>query len=261
MQDTAFGRALNPVELSNSRYLDALSAFRPNTCLAMTAGAAEGGAAGGDGGDAAAQAAAAAATAAAAAAAKAETSKNALDEQGNDLGYPKDTPVAQMTDGQSAAYHRHQSQKHEGRYKNLVGTRSFDDTKKALEEYDRIQKEQQTPAEQALTAAREEGQKAGLTAARTETASTVFRGALEVGGLPPADIDELVANFNVAGYITDAGVETAKINAFAKRFTTPGTGTTRPPRDFGAGTRTGGAETRGAAGKAEATKRFGTKTA
>lgn len=180
---------------------------------------------------------------------------NAIDTDGKDLGYPKDTPVAQMTDTQRGAYWQHQAQKHEGRFKNLVGDRSFDDTKKALEEYERIQKEQMTPAEQALTAAREEGQKAGLTAARSEAASEIFRGALAAGGLPETDINDLVSNLNVGNFISDKGIETSKLTEFAKRFTPSGKDTTTQRRDFGAGRRQEGQPARGAAGRAEAERR------
>lgn len=246
---TVFGRALSPVELSHSRYLDALIAFRPESCLRMddppvptpptptppapvptppTPPAPAPGTPPG----------------------------NALDDQGKDLGFPKDTPVAEMKAEQQTAYWRNEAQKHQGRYKNLTGDRSFDETKAALEEHAKFQRDQQTPAEQALADARTQGKTEGLTAARTEAASAIFRGALEAGGIPEADIEELATNFNVGNFIGDNGIETAKITAFAKRFTTPGTGTPPTRRDYGAGQRPPGAPARGAAGQAEADRRF-----
>lgn len=251
MQDTlAIGRALNPTELTNARYLDALIAFRPETCLRMeeSGGAGDGGDTGGDsgaGGQGGDQGAARSGP------------QMATDSQGRSLGFPSNTPVSDMTDAQQAAYWRNESQKHQGRYKNLTGDRSFDDTKKALEEYARIQKEQMTPAEQALAEAREQGKSEGIKVEREQAARAIFEGALRGGGIKDDDLNELVANFNVAGYIGDNGVDAAKIAAFAARFT-PGTGNNgqqQQRRDYGAGSRQSGSPQRGAQGRAEAVRR------
>lgn len=166
-----------------------------------------------------------------------------------------------MTDKQATAYWRHQSKRHEGRVRDLVGERKPEEIKADLEAYAKIQREQQTPAEQALTDAREQGKKEGAASERTNTATAIFRGALEAGGLTGEDLEEMVANFNVASYITDDGVDTTKITNFAKRFT-PGKGQqgNERRRDFGGGQRREGAPERGAAGKAMAEKRFGKKT-
>lgn len=187
-------------------------------------------------------------------------SGNAVDDKGRDLGFPKDTAVAEMTDAQQAAYWRNQSRKHQGRFDSLVGDRSYDDVKADLDAYATIQREQRTPAEQALADAREEGRKQALATERAASATAVFRGALETGGITGDDLDELVTNFNVANYVSDDGVDTTKITSFAKRFTTaPGTGSTDRRRDFGGGNRGSGTgqKQRGAGGKAEAEKRFG----
>lgn len=186
--------------------------------------------------------------------------ENAVDDKGRDLGFPKDTPVAEMTDAQQAAYWRNQSRKHQGRFDSLVGDRSFDDVKADLDAYAKVQREQQTPAEQALADAREAGRQEARTAERTASATAVFRGALEAGGVTGDDLEELVSNFNVTNYVGDNGVDTTKITNFAKRFTTaPGTGSTDRRRDFGGGNRGSGSgqKQRGAGGKAEAEKRFG----
>lgn len=188
----------------------------------------------------------------------------APDPKPDDKGFPENTPVAQMTDAQRAAYWQHQSQKHEGRYKNLTGDRSFDDTKAALDEYARIQREQQTPAEQALADAREAGKKEGLASAHQLSAKTIFEGALRANGVTEADVTELVKSLNVGAYVGDNGVDVSGLTTFAQRFK-PGTGTSTPGtpinRDFGGGARPDGNQPRGAAGKAEAEKRFGKKSA
>lgn len=189
--------------------------------------------------------------------------QNATDDQGNDLGYPANTRVAEMTAEQQASYWRHHAQKHEGRYKSLVGDKSFDDAKTALEQYEEIQRQQMTPAEQALTAAREEGKTEGITSERRKAATAIFKATLEAKGLDESDVAELTANFSVDGYITDDGVDTTKIANFAARFAKSGTDDTeRRRRDYGGGNRGGGQQptTRGSRGKAEAQKRFGKTT-
>lgn len=162
---------------------------------------------------------------------------NATDAQGNDLGYPKDTPTNEMSDKEQAAYWKNNSRRHENRYKDLVGDRKAEDLKRDLDAYAEIQKQQQTPAEQALAEAREKGKTEGITAERNKAATAIFRGALEAGGVPADDIEELVGAFNVAAYVNDNGIDTTKITNFAKKFGPSDRDTTTRRRDFGAGTR------------------------
>lgn len=185
---------------------------------------------------------------------------NATDSRGRDLGYPKDTPVAEMTDAQQAAYYRSQAQKHEGRYKDLVGERSFDDTKKDLEAYAQIQRDQQTPAEQALQARYDQGKADATAEANHKAATAIFRASLEAQGHTEDDVDDLVSNFNVANFVKDGDVDTGALSTFAKRFTPAGTADEKKRRDFGGGQRKEGQEPRGSAGKAEAQRRFGKTT-
>ena len=119
--------------------------------------------------------------------------QNAVDGQNRDLGYPKDTPVAEMNDKQQAAYWKHNARKHEGVWKGIVGDRSAEDVKKDLEAYAEVQRSQQTPAERALNDKFSEGKTAGLTEARRETATALFRGHLEGAGITGAELDETVA--------------------------------------------------------------------
>jgi hypothetical protein len=195
--------------------------------------------------------AAAAATAAAAASAAAAAPV--------DQGFPKDTPVVEMSAEQQAAYWKHHSRQHEGRYKELLGDKKPEDLKNDLAELARIRQEQQTPAEQALTAAREEGKREAIVAERRNTAEALFKGALQSAGIKDGDLAELTASFNVDSFITDTGVDSSKITNFAKRFSTTGSDTDQNRRrNFGGGNRggTGGTPVRGDRGKAEAERRF-----
>ncbi|MDN4174726.1 hypothetical protein QWY28_17325 [Nocardioides sp. SOB77] len=190
-----------------------------------------------------------------------QTRTNATDGQGNDLGFPKDTPIAEMSDKEQAAYWRYNSRKHEGRFKDLVGDRKPEDVKADLDAYAQVRQQQMTPAEQALAAAREEGKAEAITAERRNAATTIFRAALETGGIEGDDLDELVTSLNVDAYLTDSGVDTTKLTNFAKRFHPSGKDDKQDRRrDFGGGKRKEGQETRGSAGKAEAQRRFGKPT-
>ncbi|NUO57320.1 MAG: hypothetical protein HOV78_11690 [Hamadaea sp.] len=182
---------------------------------------------------------------------------NAVDDKGNDLGYPANTRVAEMTDAQAAAYWRHQSQKHEGRYKNLTGDRSFDDVRKDLDDIAEIRKQQQTPAEQAIEAAREEGRTSAINEANNKAATAIFRASLKAQGHSEDDINDLVDNFNVANFVKDGDVDTDKLATFAQRFTPAGTA---KKRDFGGGDRGSGRGTTGSAGQAALERRHGVKT-
>jgi len=179
-----------------------------------------------------------------------------------DLGFPKDTPVAEMTEKQQAAYWKHQSRRHEGRVKDLVGERTPEQVKQDLAAYEQFKKDQLTPAEKALEEAKQQGKAEAVKAERTKSATAIFKGALEAGGLTGDDLDEIVNNFNVAGYITDDGVDTTKITNFAKRFSPSGKDSSTRRRDFGGGSRPEGSgrEGRGSAGKAEAQRRFKKQT-
>lgn len=182
---------------------------------------------------------------------------NATDGQGNDLGYPKDTPVAEMNVAQQAAYWKHNSRRHEGRFKDIVGDKTPEQIKADLAEFAELKKQQLTPAEQALTDQYEKGKAEGISTERKAAATAIFRGALEANGITGDDLTELASTFNVGAFIGDNGVDTTKITNFAKRFAPAGTGGTQRQRDFGAGRRQSGTPERGAGGKAEAARRFG----
>lgn len=189
-------------------------------------------------------------------------SSNATDAQGNDLGYPKDTPTAEMTDKQQTAYWKHNSRRHESRLKDIVGDRAPEDLKKDLEAYAELKKAQQTPAEQALTERFDQGKAEGIATERKASATAIFRGALESGGVTGDDLEDLVVGFNVDTFVTDKGIDTTKITNFAKKFSTSGKDTQQQrQRDFGGGRRQEGQPARGSGGKAEAERRFKKTTA
>lgn len=221
------------------------------------AGASNGGASGGDGG----AGAGAGGDAGGSTGSGGSAPQNARDAQGRDLGFPENTPWQSMTDAQQAKYWMHNSQKHEGRYKSLVGGKSFDEAKADLDAYDQHKREQLTPSEQAIQAAREEGRTSALTESSTTAATAILKTTLKLQGLNDAEISDIVDIVDVRKFLTDdLDVDTDKLAATARRFTTPGTGgDDKRRRDFGGGSRGGTTSSNGSAGSAEADRRFGEK--
>ncbi|MCM0622503.1 hypothetical protein [Nocardioides bruguierae] len=164
------------------------------------------------------------------------------DDKSQDLGYPRGTPVVEMTEKQQAAYWRHQSQKHEGRYKSLTGDRSFDDVRKDLSELAEIRRAQMTPSEQAIAEAREQGKAEALALAGNEAATAIFIAQLTLQGHSEDAAKALAENFNVTNFVKDGRVDTDSLAAFAKRFDRAATADEDDKdkrRDFGGGKRSG----------------------
>ena len=174
----------------------------------------------------------------------------AVDTQGRSLGYPASKPTSDMTDAEQAAYWRHHSQKHEGRFKSLVGDRTFDQAKADLEAFQKAQREQQTPAEQALTDKFNEGKAAAAAELTPAAAKAIFRVALGAQGIEGTELDDLVQYTDAKQFIGENGeVDTDKVIGYAKRFSKSGTDNGRQ-RDFGAGRRNEQTPKAGAQGKA-----------
>lgn len=179
---------------------------------------------------------------------------------GDDLGFPPDTPVADMTPEQKAAFDRHkreQNKAERARWRAVTGDRTPDQLKADLDELANLRKEKLTPSERQLQEAREQAAAETRAAARAETATTIYETALETLGVPEADIPDLVRGFNAAGFITDDGVDRAAVTSFAKKFAPAGTADQRR-RDFGAGPRGDSSQGTGvSAGRARYEERHG----
>lgn len=181
----------------------------------------------------------------------------------NDKGFPDNTRWQDMTDTEQAAYWRHNAQKHEGRYKNLVGDRSYDDVQKDLTEYAEFKKSQLTPAEQQLTERYEQGKQDATSEANTKAAKAIFRANLKSIGLEDGDVEELVDTIDVTKFVVDGDIDTAKIAGLAGKFTPADKASRDKDRrrpDFGGGRRDQGDRPRGTGGKTEAARRFGKKS-
>ncbi len=143
---------------------------------------------------------------------------------GNDRGYPADTPLAEMTVEQREAYHRYHSRKWQG----IADSRKdYDELKADAEKWREHQRAQQTPSEQAVEDARNEGERQATARAQSERVADLLMVALEARGKTGDELAELVAAANPAAFITDGNVDRAKVTSYAARIAAPSKGTPR----------------------------------
>lgn len=164
-----------------------------------------------DAGDDAATAAAAAATAQAATDAAAATAAAAA-AAADAAGFPKDTPVAEMTDAQQAAYWKHQSRKHEDRVKGQADY----DTVKA--ERDALKAAGLTENEKAIEAAkataRDEAKAEARAAIMPQLVTAKFE-ALVGGRIPSERLTAILAPLDHTKFLTASGeVDTDKVQQY-----------------------------------------------
>jgi len=174
---------------------------------------------------------------------------------GEDRGYPADTPIAEMTSEQQAAYWKHQARKHEGVVKGLG---NIDELKAKAARADELEQERLDDSEKALNAAREEGRQAALAEARPKLVESAFRGVAGQRHLPAQQIDTLWQGVNPQAFLTDTGeVDTDKVTNYLSAVT-PAEDPNSGLYSTGGGHREQIKQTGREAGLAEAQKRFGT---
>lgn len=140
-------------------------------------------------------------------------------------GFPQNTPVAEMTSSQQAAYWKHQSRKHEQRVKSLGTPEEIKKLRDDAAELDKLRQASMGEQERAVTQARAE--------ARAETerdwAKRLVRSELRAataGRITPEDLDELIAPMDLAWFLDDAnGVDDAKVRTIAAKFASGDNGT------------------------------------
>ena len=174
-------------------------------------------------------------------------------DTGEKFAFPPSTPQSDMTAEQRAEYWRHKSQKHE---KRANARSDYDDLKAKAAELDQLRADQQTEQEKAVTAAREEGRKHAEAEANRKVATALYKAALTARDIKGDELTDLMAAFNPDAFINGDDVDTDRVAVLASRY---GAGTHEP--DTGQGRGRPGAPTAGEAGKAEAQRRFGSKTA
>lgn len=233
------GTGLTPTELNQSRYLDALIAFRPDTCLRMDGDGdggdggsggqgGDGGGDGGSGGDGG-----------------AGGDQGGKGDQGkgdSGKGYPADTKVADMKPEEQAAYYKHQSQKHEERNKALLavtGGKHGDALKAELEELGNLRKEKLTPSEKAI----EDAKTAARAEAAKEFSSQLVAAKFEAALAHVAEDrrEQLIEGIALEKFLTSDGkVDADKVKTHAAAIAPDKDTGNGGKRDFGQGNRGNG---------------------
>ena len=189
--------------------------------------------------DAAAVAAAAAAEKAATdkAAEDAATAKAAADAAAKATGFPANTPVAEMTPAQQAAYHQHQSRKHEGRAKDWASAfpgKTAAEIKTIVDKAEADRRNTLTLDDKTLEDAKAEARKSAFAELGPKAVKSAFD--LLLGDMPDKDKAEHIETLDLSKFLTDDNeVDTAKVRANVARIT-PDKGRGQG-RDYGQGLR------------------------
>lgn len=157
----------------------------------------------------------------------------------DDRGYPENTPVAEMTDKQAAAYWKAQSRKHEGRVKQMA---DYDQLKTAADEYQKLVEASKTDQEKAIDAARSEAREAALKEVGSRLVEAQFTVAT-AGRLGDEQRTALLGGLDLSRFLTaDGSVDAEKVKSFVDSVapTAPSEGSGKPTRvDLGQGSRGG----------------------
>lgn len=155
-----------------------------------------------------------------------------------DPGFPANTPVDEMTDAQAAAYHRHQSRKHEGRAKDWSQAfpgKTAAEIKTIVDAAEAARRNTLTLDDKTLEDARADARAKAL----AETAPKAVKSAFDLllGDMPDTDKAEVIDTLDLSKFLTsDNEVDTAKVKAHVARIN-PVKGP--EGRDFGQGRRGG----------------------
>lgn len=138
-------------------------------------------------------------------------------------GFPKDTPIAHMTDKEQAAYWKHKARKHEtinerlnAELYALRGSPGNEEVFRGSPE--NLDAQQATELDAELAAARAEGEQQARTAMAAQLVRAEFRAAAP--GLAPEALDSYLEDLNLTRYVDEHGtVDTARVAAKAQALT------------------------------------------
>lgn len=134
-------------------------------------------------------------------------------DQHEDLGFPKDTPLTEMTAEQQAAYWRNDSKK---RQKILAGMSDYEQRKADSERLAELEAENATEAERALGEARREGENIGAERYLKNAVTAEFRA---LTGKTKDEVDAVFAHVDPKSFVDDKGdIVVEKLENFAAGF-------------------------------------------
>lgn len=175
--------------------------------------------------------------------------------------FPADTPVAEMTPPQQAAYHKAQSRRWEERAK---ARGDYDDLKAKAEQYDALVTASQTEHERAVAEARTEADKAARADVTSKFTARLVEAEIKAaaaGRLTDPQLQALLPTLNHAAFLNAENEPDAdKVSALVQSLT-PAAPQTRTATDLGQGRRATPAATGTAAGRALYAERHPQKTA
>jgi hypothetical protein len=175
----------------------------------------------------------------------------------SDKGFPENTPVAEMTDAQAAAYWKDKARKHENTAKARA---DYDQLKARAARADELEAANATEQEKAVKAARDEAAAQERARVAPQLVLAKFE-AVAAGRIDAERLRDLTDDLDLSKYLTDKGEVdsekvTKKVAAWAPKETD--TKKTRRYPDTGGGNRGDAVSSKGAAGAAEAARRFAT---
>lgn len=150
-------------------------------------------------------------------AAPAPSRPHAVGANGEDLGYPVNTPVTEMNTKEEAAYWRHRSRQHEDRWKSVS---DYDEVKKKAQQYDEYVAASQTESEKAIAAAREEGKRLAFTEAGAALVRGHFLAAAATrivdaaGQVDEARVNQILEGLNLDQFHNNGVVDTDRVRNY-----------------------------------------------
>lgn len=141
------------------------------------------------------------------------------DGDGDGQGFPANTPLAEMTDAQRAAYWRAQSRKQQ---RLAESRRDRDELAERARLWDEHQRAQQSPAEQALEQAREQARAEARAEAAAQVTTAYLASGLEARGRSSEDVAALLEGVDPARFVGEDGQpDRARISAYVDRLAAP----------------------------------------
>lgn len=156
-----------------------------------------------------------------------------------DLGFPPNTPVAEMTLEQQVAYHKHQARKHETRaseYRQALGGKTAAEAQAELEQ---LRRDKMTAEERAIEDAKRQARDEATREYAPQSVRTAFD--LLLGDMPEEERNAEIELLDLSKFLTSSGaVDTAKVRRAAERIAHTDKGSGNGQQfDFGAGRRGG----------------------
>jgi hypothetical protein len=152
-------------------------------------------------------------------------------KQAADPGFPANTPVAEMSVDQQAAYWKHQARRHEDRVKAYGGLtpEQLADLRKKAESHDALEFELMSDKDKAVAEAAQQARWAAEAEITPRLVNAEFRVAA-AGRIEPDRLATILEPLDLGKFLTDDGeVDTAKVSAFIDGIA-PVTGTPAPRR-------------------------------